>query len=273
MRWLAVRLDLISISIITAVALLIVFMQNQIPSAYAGLAISYAVQLTGLFQFTVRLLTETEARFTSVERINHYIKSLDSEAPRQSLEAATPAPSWPQQGKISFQDVNMRYQDHLPLVLKNLSFTVLPEETIGIVGRTGSGTADLLCSLASSVFSSYLCLCFNMSTFVSTASFLCVFSGKSSLAVALFRLVELSAGSIIIDGINIAQIGLDDLRSKLAIIPQEPVLFIGTVRDRSPHPGDHSQCLWQLHHSDHRTSSQHSDELQQGHGPGQRPGV
>ncbi|XP_047209978.1 ATP-binding cassette sub-family C member 5 isoform X2 [Girardinichthys multiradiatus] len=192
MRWLAVRLDLISISIITAVALLIVFMQNQIPPAYAGLAISYAVQLTGLFQFTVRLLTETEARFTSVERINHYIKSLDSEAPRQSLEAATPAPSWPQQGKISFQDVNLRYRDHLPLVLKNLSFTVLPEETIGIVGRTGSG--------------------------------------KSSLAVALFRLVELSAGSIIIDGIDIAQIGLDDLRSKLAIIPQEPVLFIGTVR-------------------------------------------
>ncbi|XP_038137298.1 multidrug resistance-associated protein 5 [Cyprinodon tularosa] len=192
MRWLAVRLDLISISLITAVALFIVFMQNQIPPAYAGLAISYAVQLTGLFQFTVRLLTETEARFTSVERINHYIKTLDSEAPRQSPEAATPAPSWPQQGKMSFQDVNMRYRDHLPLVLKNLSFTVFPEETIGIVGRTGSG--------------------------------------KSSLAVALFRLVELSAGSIVIDGINIAQIGLDDLRSKLAIIPQEPVLFIGTIR-------------------------------------------
>uniref|UniRef100_A0A087X7Q9 ATP-binding cassette sub-family C member 5 n=2 Tax=Poecilia formosa TaxID=48698 RepID=A0A087X7Q9_POEFO len=192
MRWLAVRLDLISISLITAVALLIVFMQNQIPPAYAGLAISYVVQLTGLFQFTVRLLSETEARFTSVERINHYIKSLDSEAPRQSPEAAAPAPSWPQQGKISFQDVDMRYRDHLPLVLKSLSFTVLPEETVGIVGRTGSG--------------------------------------KSSLAVALFRLVELSAGSIVIDGIDIAQIGLDDLRSKLAIIPQEPVLFIGTVR-------------------------------------------
>ncbi|XP_070770076.1 ATP-binding cassette sub-family C member 5 [Enoplosus armatus] len=192
MRWLAVRLDLISISLITGVALLIVFMHNQIPPAYAGLAISYAVQLTGLFQFTVRLLTETEARFTSVERINHYIKCLESEAPRQSPEAAAPAPSWPQQGKITFQGVEMRYRDDLPLVLKNLSFTILPEETIGIVGRTGSG--------------------------------------KSSLGVALFRLVELTGGSIIIDGINIAQIGLDDLRSKLAIIPQEPVLFIGTVR-------------------------------------------
>lgn len=192
MRWLAVRLDLISISLITAVALFIVFMHNQIPPAYAGLAISYAVQLTGLFQFTVRLLTETEARFTSVERINHYIKSLESEAPRQSPEAAAPAPSWPQRGNITFQDVEMRYRDDLPLVLKSLSFNILPEETIGIVGRTGSG--------------------------------------KSSLGVALFRLVELTGGSIVIDGINIAQIGLDDLRSKLAIIPQEPVLFIGTVR-------------------------------------------
>ncbi|XP_035017168.1 ATP-binding cassette sub-family C member 5 isoform X1 [Hippoglossus stenolepis] len=192
MRWLAVRLDLISISLITAVALLIVFMHNQIPPAYAGLALSYAVQLTGLFQFTVRLLTETEARFTSVERIDHYVKCLESEAPRHSPEADGPAPSWPQQGKITFQNVDMRYRQDLPLVLKSLSFTILPEETIGIVGRTGSG--------------------------------------KSSLGVALFRLVELAVGSIIIDGINIAQIGLDDLRSKLAIIPQEPVLFIGTVR-------------------------------------------
>ncbi|XP_041653356.1 multidrug resistance-associated protein 5 [Cheilinus undulatus] len=192
MRWMAVRLDLISISLITAVALLIVFMHNQIPPAYAGLAISYAVQLTGLFQFTVRLLTETEARFTSVERINHYIKTLEKEAPRLSSEEDAPAPSWPQRGKITFKDVDMCYRHDLPLVLKNLSFTVLPEETIGIVGRTGSG--------------------------------------KSSLGVALFRLVELAKGSIVIDGIDIAQIGLDDLRSKLAIIPQEPVLFIGTVR-------------------------------------------
>ncbi|XP_071756494.1 ATP-binding cassette sub-family C member 5 isoform X2 [Centroberyx gerrardi] len=192
MRWLAVRLDLISIALITTVALLIVFMHKQIPPAYAGLAISYAVQLTGLFQFTVRLLAETEARFTSVERINHYIKRLESEAPRRSPGTSAPALAWPQQGRITFQDVEMRYRDDLPLVLKKLSFNILPEETIGIVGRTGSG--------------------------------------KSSLGVALFRLVELTGGSITIDGINIAQIGLDDLRSKLAIIPQEPVLFIGTIR-------------------------------------------
>ncbi|XP_077465441.1 ATP-binding cassette sub-family C member 5 [Stigmatopora argus] len=191
MRWLAVRLDLISISLITAVALFIVFMHQQIPPAYAGLAISYAVQLTGLFQFTVRLLTETEARFTSVERINHYIKSLESEAPCK-IQSNAPALSWPEEGKITFHNADMRYRDGLPLVLKDLSFTIHPEETIGIVGRTGSG--------------------------------------KSSLALALFRLVELAKGSVTIDGVDIARIGLDDLRKKLAIIPQEPVLFIGTVR-------------------------------------------
>lgn len=64
---------------------------------------------------------------------------LESEAPRRSHGAATPDPSWPQQGKITFRDVELRYHEDLPLVLKNLSFTVLPEETIGIVGRTGSG--------------------------------------------------------------------------------------------------------------------------------------
>uniref|UniRef100_A0A8B9JU16 ATP-binding cassette sub-family C member 5 n=1 Tax=Astyanax mexicanus TaxID=7994 RepID=A0A8B9JU16_ASTMX len=201
MRWLAVRLDLISISLITTVALLIVFMHGHIPPAYAGLAISYAVQLTGLFQFTVRLLSETEARFTSVERINHYIKVSISAPP-------APAPDWPQQGNISFQDVEMRYRPELPLVLKNLSFSILPDETVGIVGRTGSG--------------------------------------KSSLGVALFRLVELSKGSIIIDGVNIAHVGLEALRSKLSVIPQEPVLFIGTVRSNLDPWGQYTDAqVWE----------------------------
>uniref|UniRef100_A0AAY4DK72 ATP-binding cassette sub-family C member 5 n=1 Tax=Denticeps clupeoides TaxID=299321 RepID=A0AAY4DK72_9TELE len=207
-RWLAVRLDLISISAITLTALLIVFMHNQIPPAYAGLAISYAVQLTGLFQFTVRLLSETEARFTSVERINHYIKNLDSEAPRQITGVSRPDADWPREGGIRFQDVEMRYRDNLPLVLKTLSFGVLPEETVGIVGRTGSG--------------------------------------KSSLGVALFRLAELSGGSIFIDGVNIAHVGLEDLRSRLSVIPQEPVLFIGTVRSNLDPWGQHTdEQVWE----------------------------
>ncbi|KAL2804766.1 ATP-binding cassette sub-family C member 5 isoform 3 [Daubentonia madagascariensis] len=191
MRWLAVRLDLISIALITTTGLMIVLMHGQIPPAYAGLAISYAVQLTGLFQFTVRLASETEARFTSVERINHYIKTLSLEAPAR-IKNKAPSPDWPQEGEVTFENAEMRYRENLPLVLKKVSFTIKPKEKIGIVGRTGSG--------------------------------------KSSLGMALFRLVELSGGCIKIDGVRISDIGLADLRSKLSIIPQEPVLFIGTVR-------------------------------------------
>uniref|UniRef100_A0A8C6EL77 ATP-binding cassette sub-family C member 5 n=1 Tax=Microcebus murinus TaxID=30608 RepID=A0A8C6EL77_MICMU len=191
MRWLAVRLDLISIALITTTGLMIVLMHGQIPPAFAGLAISYAVQLTGLFQFTVRLASETEARFTSVERIDHYIKTLSLEAPAR-IKNKAPSPDWPQEGEVTFENAEMRYRENLPLVLKKVSFTIKPKEKIGIVGRTGSG--------------------------------------KSSLGMALFRLVELSGGCIKIDGVRISDIGLADLRSKLSIIPQEPVLFSGTVR-------------------------------------------
>ncbi|XP_053314480.1 ATP-binding cassette sub-family C member 5 [Spea bombifrons] len=191
MRWLAIRLDVISVSLITTTGLMIILMHGKISPAYAGLAMSYAVQLTGLFQFTVRLASETEARFTSVERISHYIKTLALEAPARIKNKAPPA-DWPQEGEIAFENAEMRYRENLPLVLKKVSFTIKPKEKIGIVGRTGSG--------------------------------------KTSLGMALFRLVELSGGCIKIDGVKISDIGLADLRSKLSIIPQEPVLFSGTVR-------------------------------------------
>uniref|UniRef100_A0A3P8TNL0 ATP-binding cassette sub-family C member 5 n=1 Tax=Amphiprion percula TaxID=161767 RepID=A0A3P8TNL0_AMPPE len=191
MRWLAVRLDVISVALISTTALMMVLMHGQISPAYAGLAISYAVQLTGLFQFTVRLASETEARFTSVGRIHHDIQSLSQEAPARVRGRAPPV-DWPQQGELVFRDMEMRYQENLPLVLNKISCTIRPKEKVGIVGRTGSG--------------------------------------KSSLGVVLFRLVERCGGSILIDGVDISDIGLADLRSKLSIIPQDPVLFSGTVR-------------------------------------------
>ncbi|XP_069053913.1 ATP-binding cassette sub-family C member 5 isoform X2 [Lepisosteus oculatus] len=206
MRWLAVRLDVISVALISITGLMIVLMHGQIPPAYAGLAISYAVQLTGLFQFTVRLASETEARFTSVQRINHYIKSLDLEAPARIKNKAPPK-EWPQEGEIVFDNTEMRYRENLPLVLKKICCTIRPKEKIGIVGRTGSG--------------------------------------KSSLGMVLFRLVEPCGGSIKIDGVNICDIGLADLRSKLSIMPQEPVLFSGTVRSNlDPFNQYEEQQIW-----------------------------
>ncbi|KAG2463187.1 MRP5 protein, partial [Polypterus senegalus] len=206
MRWLAVRLDIISVALISITSLMMVLMHGTISPAYAGLAISYAVQLTGLFQFTVRLATETEARFTSVERIDQYIKSLALEAPAR-IKNKTPPSDWPQDGEMCFDNVEMRYRENMPLVLKKISFCVRPKEKVGIVGRTGSG--------------------------------------KSSLGVVLFRLVEPCGGSIRIDGVNISEIGLADLRSKLSIIPQEPVLFSGTVRSNlDPFSQYEEELVW-----------------------------
>ncbi|KAJ6578750.1 multidrug resistance-associated ABC transporter [Mycena vulgaris] len=104
-----------------------------------------------------------------------------------------PPSSWPERGEISFKNVEMSYREGLPLVLKDISFDIRPGEKVGIVGRTGAG--------------------------------------KSSLLQALFRIVELQSGKIEIDGHNIRNVGLDVLRGRLALVPQDSVLFLGTLRE------------------------------------------
>ena len=138
----------------------------------------------------MKMKTDFRARLNSLERITEYIE-LPQEAPHRIPEKQ-PKRGWPQSGRIEMRSVHFRYRPELPLVLKDISVDIKGGMKVGIVGRTGAG--------------------------------------KSSLISTLLRLVELDAGTISVDGVNIGEIGLADLRSAIAVIPQDPVLFQGTVR-------------------------------------------
>lgn len=189
-RWLGISLDWISLGYITVITLVMCLTIGSTTGSQIGLAISSALFLSGSFQWGVRQSTEMESQMTSVARIKEY-SELPEEPARESEPGFKPAPSWPEAGEIEFHGVNLRYFDNEEPVLKRLTFTIRPGEKVGIVGRTGAG--------------------------------------KSSIIAVLFRLTE-PEGSIVIDGVDTKSIGLHDLRKKLSIIPQEPILFNGPIR-------------------------------------------
>lgn len=248
-QWLAIRLDFISsiITLFMGVLAIASKSSNFIPAGNLGLGLSYAITLTGLLKFAVRVIAGTEAQMNSVERFDYYIETVEIEGEEKKGDkndgaAATgsgkgdysaiknadstasgtdgaavatsdvelaeaggpklsdrvprvpivePPADWPSVGKVEFENVSMRYREG-PLVLKNVSFVIEGDEKIGFCGRTGCG--------------------------------------KSSLMVALFRIEELVTGRILIDGLDVASVPLNVLRSKLCIIPQDPVMFSATVR-------------------------------------------
>lgn len=190
-RWLCVNLDILAAIFSLIVCLLCITGQFHISPSSTGLLLSYVIQIVGLLSLTVRAMTATENEMNAVERLHHYAFELPQEAAYTKTEF-TPIVEWPPSGYISFDNVSLRYRPNLPLVLEDFNLHIYPGEKVGICGRTGAG--------------------------------------KSSIMNALYRLTEVETGKITIDGLDVSDMGLFDLRSRLSIIPQDPVLFQGTIR-------------------------------------------
>jgi ATP-binding cassette subfamily C (CFTR/MRP) protein 1 len=204
-RWLAIRLEGLGALVTFGSAIFILLFPESVDPSDVGLVITYSLSITQLFNWLVRMASDLETNIVAVERIKEYSTSIESEAEWETSHR--PKDSWPEHGSLEFIDFAMRYRPGLDLVLKGVKCQIKGGETVGIVGRTGAG--------------------------------------KSSLTVALFRLVESASGSIVIDGEDISKMGLHDLRKKLTIIPQDPVLFSGSLRMNLDPFEEHSdEALW-----------------------------
>ncbi|KAF9583434.1 hypothetical protein BGW38_009485 [Lunasporangiospora selenospora] len=207
-RWISVRTFLVGHILNLAAMVFIIWERNSISAAIAGLILSYLARLSSEMSWAIQCYASVENNMNSGERLLEYANDLEQEPPAHLPDRA-PDPAWPQQGQISFRNVSLRYRADLPLVLNKISFDVSAGHKIGVVGRTGAG--------------------------------------KSSLIQALFLLVPLEDGQIVMDGIVTSEIGMADLRSTISIIPQDPVLFQGTLRYNLDPLGKYSeQELWQV---------------------------
>uniref|UniRef100_A0A672K344 Canalicular multispecific organic anion transporter 1-like n=1 Tax=Sinocyclocheilus grahami TaxID=75366 RepID=A0A672K344_SINGR len=188
-RWLAMRLECLGNLVVFFAALFAVISRDSLNSGLVGLSISYALSMTQILNWLVRMTSELETNIVAVERVREYAE-IKNEAPW--ITSNRPPDDWPTAGNIRFDNYKVRYRPELELILHGITCDIASTEKIGIVGRTGAG--------------------------------------KSSLTNCLFRIIEASEGRILIDGIDISTLGLHDLRSRLTIIPQDPVLFSGTLR-------------------------------------------
>uniref|UniRef100_H2YA75 ABC-type xenobiotic transporter n=1 Tax=Ciona savignyi TaxID=51511 RepID=H2YA75_CIOSA len=195
-KWLGVRLQMMGVVMVTGVAVTAIVRMvdvRMVDVRMVGLALSYALSVTGGLSGVITSFTETEKHMVAVERQSYYINNVPQVIISMDFCISTRLSSpWPLDGAIEFKEVCLRYRPNLPLALDGVSFQIAGGEKVGIVGRTGGG--------------------------------------KSSLFLVLFGLVPTTGGAVIIDGVNIRKISTDQLRGEMAIIPQDPFLFSGSLR-------------------------------------------
>ncbi|XP_029639179.1 multidrug resistance-associated protein 9-like [Octopus sinensis] len=206
LRWVGVRLDLTFICIFVAAVYIFALGKGTISPSFAAMTLNFLTQILNMSQFLIRIINDTESRFTIIERLNQF-RSLTPEITDEARNIPKKN-NWPRTGDIRFSGVWMKYREDMKYIFKDVSFHVRDNEKIGIVGRTGAG--------------------------------------KSSLGSILFRLVKVDKGKVLIDDDDISEINLEELRSKISIIPQDPVLFSGTIRyNLDPFSEYSDEELWQ----------------------------
>lgn len=208
MEWLCVRINfLFNLVFFIVLVILVKLSKSAISPSLAGLVATYGLNMNVLQGWVIWNLCNVENKMISVERILQF-SNLPSEAPLVIHDCKLPT-EWPTYGQINLENLQVQYNPSLPMILKGITCTFPGEKKIGVVGRTGSG--------------------------------------KSTLIQTLFRLVEPTEGRILIDGVDIGKLGLQDLRSKLSIIPQDPTLFQGTMRMNVDPLQQHSdQEIWEV---------------------------
>ncbi|KAI8916612.1 P-loop containing nucleoside triphosphate hydrolase protein [Powellomyces hirtus] len=182
-----------------------VIMSSGLSAAWAGLVLTYQTQLIQKLRASIQMHARLEMQMNAIERIEEY--SQNEQEPPLIVDNYRAPPDWPTKGRINVTDLVMRYAPGTPDVLKGVTFSTHEHEKIGVVGRTGAG--------------------------------------KSTLSLAFLRIVPIAGGHIHIDGIDIGKLGLKDLRTRLTIVPQDPVLFEGTIRSNLDPMEQHTDAdLW-----------------------------
>eukprot|EP00210_Caulerpa_lentillifera_P000997 g960.t1 len=190
-RWVAFRMDCVSSLVCVVSVASAIILSNKVSEEILGLALTYVIEMALDVQWFTRQTAELENGMTSVERNLEYTKLEQEDS--NNLDKEIPSIEvWPVEGSIKYTSVTASYRTGLEPVLKDLSFVIPGRASIGIVGRTGSG--------------------------------------KSSFLLTLFRLINIDEGQIFIDGFDVSALSINVLRRHLAIIPQDPTLFKGTLR-------------------------------------------
>lgn len=206
-QWLELRLQLLGSLVVFGSGLVAAFTGGHTSDpGMVGLAISYALAITGLLEGVFYAVTQTEQEMIAVERVNEYCQLASEENVDGQGFEITPT-YWPRDGVVEYSGVSLKYRMNLRPALNEVQLILKQGERVGVAGRTGAG--------------------------------------KSSLVAALFRVVPLSSGKISIDSRDIASIPVEVLRDRLALVPQQPFLFAGTVRDNLDPRGDHTDSrIW-----------------------------